>query len=108
MLIKRAITLILRHFRSFDKTPIFSGVADISVFDKCIANYRMRGTKIGKKVRLPDQIDGINPHLVSIGDYSVVGVDILCSPIALLKGPQKCTIGNYCLIAVGLVIAAVI
>ena len=85
MLIKRAITFILHRSRSFNKTPVPSGVADISVFDKCIANYRMRGTKIGKKVRLPDQIDGINPHLVLIGDFSVDGVDILCSPIALLK-----------------------
>jgi hypothetical protein len=38
-----------------------------------ISIYRRLGEKIGRKARLYGKIDGVNPHVVTIGDYSVFG-----------------------------------
>lgn len=51
-----------------------------------VASYRKRGTIIGKKVRLLGSIDGINPHLVSIGDYSVIGAQSALLTHCPIKG----------------------
>lgn len=42
-------------------------------FVDAVARERKRGATIGKRVRLLGTIDGVNPHLVSVGDYCVIG-----------------------------------
>lgn len=37
--------------------------------------YSRMGAQIGKGVHLNGKIDGVNPHLVRIGDYSIIGYD---------------------------------
>jgi acetyltransferase-like isoleucine patch superfamily enzyme len=37
------------------------------------AYYRKRGAKIGYDVRMNGEIDGVNPHLVTIGEHTIIG-----------------------------------
>lgn len=39
-----------------------------------IAQLRRKGARIGNNVRLIGRIDGLNPHLVTIGDSCVIGL----------------------------------
>jgi len=96
--VKRKISKVIRGERQ-EFIPV--GVADISIFDEKIATYRKRGSFIGKKVRLLGSIDGINPHLVSIGNYSVVGVQSALLAHCPIKGALPCKIGDYVYVGYG-------
>jgi hypothetical protein len=61
---------------------------DLPAYADVVARYRMRGAKIGKFVRLLGSIDGVNPQLISVGDYSVIGAVLHSSLIALSVGPH--------------------
>ena len=80
------------------------GYVNPQVFDATIKSYRQRGTKIGEGVRLLGSIDGINPHLVSIGDYTVVGGHSALLAHCPIKGPRPCTVGNYCYLGYGVLV----
>jgi acetyltransferase-like isoleucine patch superfamily enzyme len=76
----------------------FEGFADI------IATYRAQGAKIGEKVRLFGAIDGINPHLVSIGDYAVIGAQSALLAHCPIHGGKPVSVGAYSYIAYGALI----
>lgn len=57
--------------------------------------YRRLGAKIGKEVRLFGRLDGINPHLVTIGDYSVIGTGSRLTTHDPVKGPRPVVIGSF-------------
>lgn len=57
--------------------------------------YRKLGAKIGVGVRLYGKIDGVNPHLVKIGDYTVIGEGSFLAAHCPVRGPRPVTIGNY-------------
>jgi acetyltransferase-like isoleucine patch superfamily enzyme len=80
------------------------GFANLDVFKSEIDRYRKAGTKIGRKVRLMGHVDGINPHLISIGDYVVVGVGSALLAHCPIKGAAGCSIGNYVYLAYNVII----
>jgi acetyltransferase-like isoleucine patch superfamily enzyme len=60
-----------------------------------IGLYRRLGTKIGKGVRLYGKVDGVNPHLVTIGDYCVIGEGSRLIAHCPVRGARPVTIGMY-------------
>ena len=66
--------------------------------------YRRLGAKIGRDVRLYGKIDGVNPHLVTIGDYSVVGEGSFLAAHCPIRGPQPVTVGEYVWIGFGVAV----
>jgi acetyltransferase-like isoleucine patch superfamily enzyme len=50
------------------------------------------------------RIDGVNPHLVSIGDYSVVGADSALLAHCPIRGALPCRIGSFVYIGYGAII----
>lgn len=58
---------------------------------KIYLNRRL-GEKIGRKARLYGKIDGVNPHVVTIGDYSVFGGGSGFLAHYPVHGPQPATI----------------
>jgi acetyltransferase-like isoleucine patch superfamily enzyme len=85
----------LAAWRRPDDHPSFSDV---------VAKHRKRGAKIGRMVRLLGTVDGINPHLVSIGDYSVVGVQSALLAHCPIRGALPCKVGNFVYIGFGAIV----
>ncbi len=56
--------------------------------------YRRPGAKMGKEVRLYGRLDGVNPHLVTIGDYSVIATGSGLATHDPVHGPQPVIIGS--------------
>lgn len=76
----------------------FGGFADV------IAMHRARGVTIGEKVRLLGHIDSVNPHLVTVGDYAVLGAHSALLTHCPIKGPQPVSVGAYSYLAYGALI----
>lgn len=76
-----------------------SGFIDPTDFEDRIRMYRSLGCQIGKHVRLIGTIDGINPHLVSVGDYSVIGLQSALLAHCPIKGGLPCRVGKFVYIA---------
>lgn len=121
--VKKAVKRLLRSIGCLKGNPLQSGgYINHQVFEEKINEYRRRGASIGERVRLIGQIDGINPHLVTIGDYSIVGLHSALLTHCPVKGAQTCrvgrfvyigysvsvlpgvTIGDYCIIGAGSVV----
>jgi acetyltransferase-like isoleucine patch superfamily enzyme len=66
--------------------------------------YRSLGATIGEKVRLMGRIDGVNPQLVSIGDYTVVGAGSILLAHCPVKGGLPCKVGSFVYISYGAII----
>jgi len=69
-----------------------------------VAEQRRRGASIGKMVRLIGKVDGVNPHLVTIGDYSVIGYQSALLAHCPLRGPQPCRVGSYVYVGFGVIV----
>lgn len=87
---------IFRQARARRRLAQFIGVDEDPKFVWKVAEQRRRGTSIGKKCRLIGSVDAINPQLVSIGDYCVIGG----ASILLAHGPTAgdstpVVVGNY-------------
>lgn len=80
------------------------GHVDAADFDDIAAAYRARGATIGKGVRLLGRVDGVNPHLVSIGDYSVIGAQSALLTHDPVKGGQPVSVGSFCYLGYGALI----
>ena len=64
------------------------------------AYYRKRGAKIGYDVRMNGEIDGVNPHIVTIGDHTIIGNSArIITHCPVNPGPVK--IGCYVFIGYG-------
>ena len=81
-----------------------SGKVNHDGFNEVIAQYRSRGARIGEKVRLLGHIDGINPHLITIGDYAVIGGQSALLTHCPLRGPLPVTIGRFTYLGFGVLI----
>jgi acetyltransferase-like isoleucine patch superfamily enzyme len=69
-----------------------------------VQGQRERGTVIGQKVRLLGSVDAVNPHLVSIGDYSVVGRECALLAHCPIKGALPCKVGRYVYLSWGVIV----
>lgn len=69
-----------------------------------IERYRQKGAKIGKNVRLLGLIDGVNPHLVSIGDNTVIGRNSALLTHCPIKGARPCSVGKNVWIGFGVIV----
>jgi acetyltransferase-like isoleucine patch superfamily enzyme len=98
-ILKRLLRRFLGHTRAASPDKV-----DFSAFEEQIDFYRKRGTNIGEKVRLLGRIDGVNPHLVSIGNYSVIGADSALLAHCPIRGALPCSIGKYVYISYGAII----
>ena len=98
------IQKIKRILFSMTTKTVPAGHVDHSKFEQQIDHYRNLGSRIGKKVRLLGRIDGVNPHLISIGDYSVIGAQSALLAHCPINGSQPCKVGNYVYIAFGALI----
>jgi acetyltransferase-like isoleucine patch superfamily enzyme len=94
---------ILNRYRRSHLKP-WRKADDHSAFVDVVSGYRKRGVKIGKMVRLLGTVDGINPHLVSIGDYSVVGMHSALLAHCPIRGALPCNIGRFVYIGYGAII----
>lgn len=63
-----------------------------AALDAIAEKWRRRGAKIGQNVRITQDIDHINPHLITIGDRCVIGGFILAHGPGTKIGPV--TIGD--------------
>jgi acetyltransferase-like isoleucine patch superfamily enzyme len=80
------------------------GLVNFTAFDNQIERYQKMGVQIGRMVRLLGKIDGMNPHLVSIGDYSVVGTNSALLAHCPIRGALPCRIGRFVYISYGAII----
>ena len=55
-------------------------------------------------VRLLGVVDGVNPHLVSIGDYSIVGLHSALLAHCPIRDALPCRIGSFVYIGYGAII----
>ncbi len=95
----RHFAFALRRCFKHRPKPSPSGFVNLEQFSERIEEYRRRGAKIGKDVRLIGTIDGINPHLISVGDYSIIGLQSALLAHCPINGGQPCRIGRYVYIA---------
>ena len=98
-MIRRALRKCIRLFQSSGKTTVPPGMIDPHSFDQRIHHYRGLGAAIGDHVRLIGTIDAINPHLISLGDYSVLGLQSALLAHCPIRGGLPCTVGSYVYIA---------
>ena len=97
--------LVQRACRKLPQKPTQdSQFVDFGAFADTIEMYRERGAKIGHKVRLLGAIDGLNPHLVSIGDYAVLGVNAVLLAHCPIKGALPVSLGAYSYVGYGALI----
>jgi acetyltransferase-like isoleucine patch superfamily enzyme len=98
--------LLKKIFRRFfqHESRVKAGFANLASFDEKVESYRRRGAKIGNNVRLLGFVDGVNPHLISIGDYSVVGFHSALLAHCPIRGALPCRVGKYVYIGFGAII----
>jgi acetyltransferase-like isoleucine patch superfamily enzyme len=100
---------IRRLFRRFQKIVHYASrrhpdFVNFDDFTDVVAMHRARGVRIGYKVRLLGHIDSVNPHLVSVGDYVVLGAHSALLTHCPIKGAQPVSIGAYTYVAFGALI----
>lgn len=81
-----------------------AGQVDSAYFDEVAQGARARGARVGKGVRLLGQIDGVNPHLVSIGDYCVIGAHSALLAHCPVNGARPVSVGDFCYLAYGVLV----
>jgi len=90
-------------YRGFKLSP-WKCLDDHPVFSNIVAGHRKRGAIIGKMVRLIGTIDGLNPQLVSIGDYSVIGLHSAILTHCPIRGSLPCKVGRFVYVGFGAVL----
>ncbi len=56
---------------------------DMAMYERISADWRERGARIGRNVRITGDLDMVNPHLITIGDNCVIGGAVL------VHGPRR-------------------
>lgn len=95
----RAVKRRMRRLQS--DSALEAGHIPPDAFEEVVELHRRRGSTIGRNVRLLGSLDSVNPHLISIGDYCVVGVHSAMLAHCPVKGPRPCRIGDYVYLAYG-------
>lgn len=110
-MIRTAIRAAIRGIRSFAEEP--SSIAtddDITVdfgrWDAKVKHYRGLGARIGEQVRLIGALDGVNPHLVQIGDYSVIGKGSVLLAHCPINGARPVVVGKFVYLGYGAIVLA--
>lgn len=101
------MTLFRRLYARFiprRSRTISPGHIDPHLYDEVIEAQRKLGSKIGLGVRLIGKIDSINPHLITIGDYSVIGGNSILLSHCPIKGARPCRVGNYVYLGYGVIV----
>lgn len=103
------LKILIRKLLSFagiiwDRSNAPPGYINPGAFATTIHKYRGRGTRIGEGVRLLGRIDGINPHLVSIGDYTVVGEHAALLTHCPIRGSRPCVVGSFVYLGFGVLV----
>jgi len=78
--------------------------AMLTWFAPKIARYRALGARIADHVRLIGELDSVNPHLIEIGDYSVIGKGSILLTHGPIKGARPVTIGRFVYIGFGAIV----
>lgn len=99
---KKFINRVRRKLRRMSDAR--SDVVNFDDFAEEVAIHRARGVKIGQKVRLLGHIDSVNPHLVTVGDYVVLGAHSALLTHCPIKGAQAVSVGAYSYISYGALI----
>jgi|GEM_PF-3003237 len=73
-------------------------------FEEISESWRQRGAQIGKNVRILGQLDQVNPHLISIGDNSVVGGHSALLAHGPTKEGARCTLGKNVYVGFGAIV----
>ncbi len=101
-MIRRIVAYVRRKVYGKNQIAVTTtGRIDFTEFDIRAAYYRKLGATIGKKVRLIGDIDGVNPHLISIGDYTVLGKNSALLAHCPIKGGHPVTVGCFSYISYG-------
>lgn len=74
------------------------------VYGVKVRGYARLGVKLGKNVRLYGTVDGVNPHLVEIGDNVVVGKGSSLIAHCPVRGGLKVKIGNNVWLGYGVLV----
>ncbi len=77
---------------------------DTPAFAHAVAQQRKLGTRIGKGVRLIGKIDAINPQLVTIGDYCVIGTGSALLAHCPIRGGAPVCLGDFVYVAYGVLV----
>jgi acetyltransferase-like isoleucine patch superfamily enzyme len=73
--------------------PAIERKVDSARLERTNSEWRARGAKIGSRTRIARDLDWVNPHLITIGDYCVIGGHILTHGPTKLGRPV--VIGNF-------------
>lgn len=74
---------------------------DTPHFAHAVAQQRKLCTRIGKGVRLIGKIDAINPQLVTIGDYCVIGTASALLAHCPIRGGAPVRLGDFVYVLYG-------
>lgn len=72
-----------------------SGSARIQATETQAERHRQAGTKVGCQCRIYGTIDKVNPHLVEIGDYCVLGTASALLAHCPLRGASAVKLGDF-------------
>lgn len=92
----RKLVMLLHHKLAAnagnEHTPAALRKVNQKLFDDRIKAWRKRGAKIGMNTRIVNDLDWVNPHLVTIGDNCIIGGWVLAH--GPLGGGKPVKIGN--------------
>lgn len=91
-MIQRKLKVLLIRYIIKKPAQSFTGKFDESTINHKIDHWRKLGARIGDKVRISTDLDGVNPHLITIGDGSIIGGWLLTH--GPLDGGKQVTIGS--------------
>jgi len=102
--VKRFLRSIVSLVRDLAAPKARPGFVNLAAFQPEIDRYRRAGARIGRKVRFLGRLDGVNTHLISIGDCVVVGAESALLTHCPIKGAAGCAIGNYVYLAYNVIV----
>lgn len=71
---------------------------------ECIEAWRAKGAQIGDNVKLIGRLDGLNPHLVTVGDNCVIGQRSVLLTHCAVKGGRPVIIEGEVWIGFGAIV----
>jgi acetyltransferase-like isoleucine patch superfamily enzyme len=108
-MIRALARTILRGIRRLAEEPppsvIVQNDAELRAnFARKAAFYRTLGARIADNVRLLGDLDGVNPHLIEIGEYSVIGRGSVLLAHCPINGARPVSIGSFVYIGYGAIV----
>ena len=69
-----------------------------------IQRWRTKGASIGRNVRLIGRLDGLNPHLVTIGSHCVIGYGAILLTHCPIRGAKPVVVEDEVWIGYGVIV----